>query len=96
MKQLNEKYHYTVPWRMSNFLLDIADIFGEKIGTKTKLTLKLSHQFISAALNINRVTAAKNTKKMKELGLIEFFNDYYYIADIPALIKYRDENMEYQ
>ncbi|MGI6449974.1 MAG: helix-turn-helix domain-containing protein [Desulfitobacteriia bacterium] len=44
-----------------------------------KLNIKISQQFISNILSMNRITSARIIRKLKKLRLIEQTDGYYYI-----------------
>ncbi|NBJ16615.1 MAG: Crp/Fnr family transcriptional regulator [Dehalobacter sp. 4CP] len=88
---LNELLVYDSEWRICRLLLTFADSFGMEIENKIKLNLKISQQFISDMLGVNRATTIRAIKKLKEMNLIEQTNGYYFIKDLQQLKKYQTE-----
>ncbi len=74
-----------------NLLLNFAKAIGEQQEQKIKLKLRMTHQFISDLLGINRVTGVRILKKLKEMNLIEQSRHYFYITDPEGLKKYQKQ-----
>ncbi|AFV03403.1 transcriptional regulator, Crp [Dehalobacter sp. UNSWDHB] len=89
MNHIDELLYHDTEWGMCNLFLTLAENFGVEEDTKIKLNIKISQQFISNLLGINRITTLRNIKKLKELMLIEQTNGYYYIKDIQKLRDYQ-------
>ncbi|WP_368293011.1 Crp/Fnr family transcriptional regulator [Dehalobacter sp. TBBPA1] len=89
MNHVDELLYHDTEWGMCNLFLTFAENFGVEEDTKIKLNIKISQQFISNLLGINRITTLRIIKKLKELMLIEQTNGYYYIKDIQKLTDYQ-------
>ncbi|TCX53506.1 Crp/Fnr family transcriptional regulator [Dehalobacter sp. 14DCB1] len=89
MNHIDELLYHDKEWGMCNLFLTFAENFGVEEDTKTKLNIKISQQFVSNLLGINRITTLRIIKKLKELKLIEQTNGYYYIKDIQKLRDYQ-------
>ncbi len=86
---VDELLFYDAEWRICNLLSTFADNFGVEEENKVKLDIKISQQFVSNILGINRITSAKILRKLKTLKLIEQTDGYYYIKDIKGLRSYQ-------
>lgn len=76
-------------WRICNLFSTFADNFGVEEENKIKLNIKVSQQFISNILGMNRITLARIIRKLKKLRLIEQTDGYYYIKDLKGLRDYQ-------
>ncbi|AHF09370.1 MULTISPECIES: Crp/Fnr family transcriptional regulator [Dehalobacter] len=102
MQSVSRKFHFyeylfdelqffDTEWRICNLLLTFADNFGIEVENKIKLNIKISQQFISNILGVNRGTTIKIINKLKELNLIEQTNGYYLIKDLQRLKNHQAE-----
>jgi len=89
----DELQFFDTEWRICSLLLTFADNFGLEVENKIKLNLKISQQFISNILGVNRGTTIKMINKLKELNLIEQTNGYYFIKDLQRLKNHQAEIM---
>ena len=60
------------------------------MGDRVKLNYRISQQLLATMLGANRITVAKGVKRLKELGLVEKTDDFYYIVDEQRLRSYLD------
>jgi len=91
LMQIEEAVFYDTEWRICNLLLNFAQTIGEQQEQKIKLKLRMTHQFISDLLGVNRVTGVRILKKLKEMKLIEQSRHYFYITDPEGLKKYQKQ-----
>ncbi len=89
VNHVDELLFYDTEWRICNLLSTFADHFGVKEEDGIKLDLKISQQFISNILGINRITTVRIIKKFKKIKLIEQIGGYYYIKDLQKLKSYQ-------
>lgn len=85
MFRIEELLFHDVEWRICNLFLSMAKSYGIKKDNFIKLDFKISHQFISNLLGINRITSIKIIKKLKDKNYIEKIDGYYYIKDLKGL-----------
>ncbi|MDR1875900.1 MAG: Crp/Fnr family transcriptional regulator [Synergistaceae bacterium] len=85
MDQLRQGCCYSAAWRICNLLLIFADRFGTPYDGKVLVKEKISQQMISNLLGINRATAVRIMKSLKDSALIEQINGYYCIRDVEKL-----------
>ncbi|MDR1916631.1 MAG: Crp/Fnr family transcriptional regulator [Synergistaceae bacterium] len=83
--QMRQNYGQSSKWKISNLLLIFADRFGVPYDGKILIKEKISQQMIANLLGINRVTATRIMKELRDLVLIEQVNGYYCIRDIEKL-----------
>lgn len=86
---VDELLFHDTEWRICNLFSTFADNFGVEEETKIKLNIKISQQFISNILGINRITSARIIRKLKRLRLIEQTDGYYYIKNLKGLRDYQ-------
>lgn len=84
----NESRSHDIPWRIANLFAAFADGYGEPVGDKVKVSYRISQQLLAKMLGANRITVAKGMKRLKELGLIEKTDDFYFITDRKRLSSY--------
>ena len=80
----------SVPWRVCNLLLSMAERFGAEYDGKVLIRKKISQQAMANTLRANRVTIARAIRDLKELGLIESINGLYCIRDTDQLRQHMD------
>lgn len=78
--------------RVILLFIEFTDEFGVKVEDKIKINFKFTQQFISDLVNVERSTAVRTIKKLKEMNIIEKINGYYYIKDINLLKEISNEN----
>lgn len=86
----NESRSHGVPWRIANLFAGFAENYGVRVGDRVKLNYRISQQLLATMLGANRITVAKGVKRLKELGLVEKTDDFYYIVDEQRLRSYLD------
>jgi CRP/FNR family transcriptional regulator len=90
MEQIREATNHDVAWRLCNLLLEFAAAYGVLYDGATLIQKKLSQQFLSNLLGVNRVTVNRISQKLKDLGFIEQINGYYCIGDIEKLKRHME------
>lgn len=80
----------SVPWRVCNLLLSMAERFGAEYDGKVLIRKKISQQAMANTLRANRVTIARAIRSLKEQGLVESINGLYCIRDTDKLRQYMD------
>ena len=93
LNHADELLFYDTNWRVCHFFLTLAENFGVVEGNKIRINIKISQQFISNLVGINRVTSVRIIQKLKNLNLIEQTNGYYYIKDLEGLKKHMDTSL---
>lgn len=78
--------------RVILLFIEFVEEFGVKVEDKIKINFKFTQQFISDLVNVERSTAVRTIKKLKEMNIIEKINGYYYIKDINLLKEISKEN----
>lgn len=91
MDQIRQSCCHNVEWKICDLLLIFADRFGVQYDGKVLITEKLSQQMISNLLGINRVTAVRSIKQLKEMDLIEQINGLYCIRNIEKLKNHQEK-----
>ncbi|RJE47268.1 cyclic nucleotide-binding protein [Dehalobacter sp. MCB1] len=91
--QLREVLFYDVECRVCNLFLTMAEKFGIEEENAIKLDIKISQQFISNILGINRNTCIRMINKLKKLNYINQIHGYYYIVDFEGLKQYHAQKI---
>ncbi len=91
MEQVRYEKNHDVTWRICDLFLDLADYYGVPViyGKKMMIRQKISQQLIAEMLGVNRITAVRSIKKLKDMGLIEKDHCYYVISDMEKLIEFQ-------
>lgn len=90
MEQVRHTRNYSISWKISDLLLSFAEYSGVPYGNKVLIKEKISQQMISSMLGINRITAVRAIKELKDLGLVEQVKGFYCVMDMEKLEEYRD------
>lgn len=90
MEQLRHSNYHNAEWKICDLLLQFAEHYGVYYDEKILIREKISQQLISNLLGINRVTAVRAIKHLKDMGLIEMINGFYCIRSIELLKKHQD------
>jgi CRP/FNR family transcriptional regulator len=89
MDQIRQECSHNAKWKFCNLLLIFADRYGQKYDGKVLIHEKVSQQMLSNLLGINRITAVRIVKELKELRLIEQINGFYCIRNVDKLKEYQ-------
>ena len=90
MEQIRQAYCHNATWKLCNLLLIFADRFGVPYDGKILIKEKVSQQMLSNLLGINRITAVRIIKELRDINLIEQINGYYCIRNIDQLKSHQD------
>ena len=71
--------------KVCNLLLIFAERYGYPKGDTIVIREKLSQEYISSLLGINRITVVRVMKELREQGLVEKRSGYYCIQDVSQL-----------
>lgn len=82
MKCMND---HSAMQKVCNLLLIFAERYGKPENGEIVIREKLSQEYISSLLGINRITVVRVIKALREQGLVEKKNGYYCIRDIEQL-----------
>lgn len=88
IEQSRERDNYSVPWRVCNLLLSMAECSGVDYDGKVLIREKVSQQAMANNLHANRVTIARAIRDLKDYGLVEYINGYYCIRSLDKLKKH--------
>lgn len=90
MEQIRHVNFHNASWKICDLLLMFAEQYGVEYDGKILIKEKISQQLLSNLLGINRVTAVRAIKELKDMALIEQVNGYYCIRDIDKLKRHQD------
>lgn len=90
MEQVRHANYHNAEWKVCDLLLIFADRYGEFYDGKILIREKISQQQFSNLVGINRVTAVRAIKKLKDMTLIEQINGYYCICDMERLKEHQE------
>lgn len=89
MEQIRHANFHNASWKICDLLLMFADQYGVEYDGKVLIKEKISQQLLSNLLGINRVTAVRAIKELKDMALIEQVNGYYCIRNIEKLKRHQ-------
>lgn len=89
MEQIRHANFHNAGWKICDLLLIFADRYGVPYDGKVLIKEKISQQLLSNLLGINRVTAVRAIKELKEMSLIEQVNGFYCIRDVERLKRHQ-------
>lgn len=88
MKCMNE---HSAMQKVCSLLLSFAERYGEKENDSIVIREKLSQEYISSLLGMNRITVVRVMKELKEKGLVDKKRGYYYLHDINQMQENQSE-----
>jgi CRP/FNR family transcriptional regulator len=89
MSQIRHMNFHNAEWKICDLLLVFAEQYGVPYDGKVLIHEKISQQLLSNLLGINRVTAVRAIKGLKDMSLIEQINGFYCIRDIERLKRHQ-------
>jgi CRP/FNR family cyclic AMP-dependent transcriptional regulator len=90
MEQVRHTNFHNAGWKICDLLLIFAEHYGVPYDGKILIKEKISQQLLSNLLGINRVTAVRAIKELKEMALIEQINGYYCIRSLEKLKRHQE------
>lgn len=90
MEQIRHANFHNASWKICDLLLMFADRYGVEYDGKILIKEKISQQLLSNLLGINRVTAVRAIKELKDMSLVEQVNGYYCIRDVEKLKRHQN------
>ena len=88
MKCINE---HSAVQKVCNLLLNFAERYGDEENGSIVIREKLSQEYISSLLGLNRITVVRVMKELKEQGLVEKKKGYYYLHNVEQMQESLDE-----
>lgn len=85
MDQLRECYNHSAVWKIYNMFVLLAESAGKPYYENwTMIDMKITQQFISNMLGINRITVNRALKELRESGRILVINNTHYCVPSPS------------
>ena len=89
-EQIRNMNFQNASWKVCNLLLSFAKQYGVTYDGKILIKEKISQQLMSDMLGINRITAVRIIKELKDQELVEQINGFYCVRDMRKLKQYQD------
>lgn len=89
MEQVRYDKKHTIAWKICDLFFTFASHYGIDCGNGLMIREKFSQQTIANLLGVNRITAVRAIKNLKDLGLIHQTKGFYYISDMENLAEYQ-------
>lgn len=89
-EQIRNMNFQNASWKVCNLLLSFAKQYGVPYDGKILIKEKISQQLMSDMLGINRITAVRIIKELKDQELVEQINGFYCVRDMRKLKQYQD------
>lgn len=90
MEQIRESNNHTVPWKVCNLLLVLADRYGVPDGEFTCISKKITQRTMAGMIGVNRVTLSRIMKTLVEEGVVNRMNGFYYICPLKQMQAYQE------
>ncbi len=91
MEQVRHVKTYSITWKICDLLLSFVEYNGRSYGNKLLIKEKISQQTISNLIGVNRITAVRAIKELKDMGLLEMVKGMYCIPDVEKLKEYQEQ-----
>lgn len=89
--QMKYENEHSATEKVCNLLLAYAKRYGVQEENGTVIREKLSQEYISSLLGLNRITVVRVMKELKAKGLVDKKRGYYYLYDIEQMQVSLDE-----
>ncbi len=89
--QMKYENEHSATEKVCNLLLAYAKRYGVQEENGTVIKEKLSQEYISSLLGLNRITVVRVMKELKEQGLVEKKKGYYYLHNVEQMQESLDE-----
>ena len=90
MNELRAQRIHSAGWRLCNVLLEFGNKYGVAYDNKVIINRRLSLQMFAGFMGVNRATAVRGMRELREMGLIEIINGLYCIRSLEQLEIHRD------
>lgn len=92
MEQICHTENYSATWKICDLFLAFADYYGKDCGNgKVVIPEKFSQQTIASMLGLNRITAVRVIKSLRDMGYLEINKSQHYVVNVEQLKKYQTE-----
>ena len=78
--------------KVCNLFLILAERYGAADSGGIVIREKLSQEYISSLLGLNRITVVRVMKSLKEQGVIQRRNGCYWISDVELCVRIRESS----
>ncbi|MGN0158554.1 MAG: Crp/Fnr family transcriptional regulator [Brotaphodocola sp.] len=82
MEDIRTLPQQSAAWKICRLLLNFADHYGEQYNKMILIKENINQQMLADLLGMNRITVTRKLKELKDCGLIDKSNGFYYICDI--------------
>lgn len=90
MEQIRESNNHTVPWKVCNLLLVMADRYGIPDGEFTRISKKITQKTMAGMIGVNRVTLSRIMKVLIEDGVVNRIEGFYQICSLRKMQDYQE------
>ncbi len=88
MEDIRTMPQQSAAWKICRLLLNFADHYGERYNNMILIKENINQQMLADLLGMNRITVTRKLKDLKDAGLIDKSNGFYYICDINKFVAY--------
>ena len=85
MDELRGSRSHSAEWMLCHLLLEFAERYGVAYDGKVLISKSLSFQMLADMIGVNRVTAVRAMRSLRDLGLVEWINGFHCIRSPEAL-----------
>ena len=88
MEDIRTTPQQSAAWMICRLLLNFADHYGEQYNKMILIKENINQQMLADLLGMNRISVTRKLKDLKDCGLIDKSNGFYYICDIDKFRAY--------
>lgn len=90
MDELEKIKTHSAAWLLCDLLISFARRYGVSYDEKILINKKLSIDYITNLLGVNRATTVRAIRKLKDMNLLENINGFYCIRGIEQLKRHQE------
>ncbi len=85
MEELRKERNHSAAWRLCDTLLCFSERYGVPYDGKVLIQKNISLQSLAAMMGVNRATAVRAMRRLRDMGLVENINGFYCVRSIDSL-----------
>lgn len=90
MEELRKERNHSAAWRLCDTLLCFSERYGVPYDGKVLIQKNISLQSLAAMMGVNRATAVRAMRRLRDMGLVENINGFYCVRSIDALRRHQE------
>lgn len=90
MEELRKERNHSAAWRLCDTLLCFSERYGVPYDGKVLIQKNISLQSLAAMMGVNRATAVRAMRRLRDMGLVENINGFYCVRSIDSLRRHQE------